>query len=93
MFKVIFVRLLVSTSNDFRKLIRRTRLQSNDENSLNKFVFRITTDNTRQPESKRPSPPLLHNSDDARPEIPRPQRPQRPQTAQTINQQGKLSIT
>lgn len=52
------------------------------------FLINIT-DNTRQPETRRPPPPLIHNSDVPR-DIPRPQRPQ---TAQGINSQGKLSIT
>lgn len=44
--------------------------------------------NSRQPATKRPSPPLLHNSDDDSRVI--PPRPQRPQATTGNNQQGKI---
>lgn len=50
------------------------------------FLIEITE--TIQPVIKRPTPSLLHNSDDERPDI--PPRPIRPQTSQGINQQGKF---
>ncbi|XP_037051278.1 uncharacterized protein LOC119085108 isoform X2 [Bradysia coprophila] len=55
-------------------------------------ISNIGKDNSVQPPTKRPSPPLIHNSDQER-DIPRPERPQRPQSTQGTNQQGTPPAT